>query len=48
MPAQHPLYQEVEEQIKRITAAARLRVTAVRRLALLVTGIIAAKSGVMS
>ncbi|MDP9373109.1 MAG: transposase, partial [Chloroflexota bacterium] len=48
MPAQVPLYQEVEEQIKRITAARRLRVTAVRRLALLVTGVIAAKSGVIS
>ncbi len=43
-----PLYQEVEAAIKRITAAARLRVTAVRRLALLVTGIIAARSGVIS
>jgi hypothetical protein len=48
MPAQVPLYQEVEAQIKRITATARLRVTAVRRLALLVTGVIAAKSGVIS
>ena len=48
MPAQIPLYQEVEGQIKRITAATRLRVTAVRRLALLVTGVIAAQSGVIS
>ena len=48
MRAQVPLYQEVEEQIKRITARHGLRLTAVRRLALLVTGIIAAKSGVIS
>ncbi len=40
MPARVPLYQEVEAQIKRVTAA--------RRLALLVTGVIAAKSGVIS
>ncbi len=48
MPSPVPLYQEVEGQIKRVSAAARLRVTAVRRLALLVTGIIAARSGVIS
>ena len=48
MPAQVPLDQEVEAQIKRITAPRRLRVTAVRRLALLVTGVIAAKSGVIN
>ena len=47
MPAQVPLYQEVEEQIKRLPAAQPLRLTAVRRLALLVTGIIAARSGVI-
>lgn len=43
-----PLYQEVEAQIKRITATVRLRVTAVRRLALLVTSVIAAQSGVIN
>ena len=48
MPAHVPLYQEVEEQLKRITAQHGLRLTAVRRLTLLVTGIIAAKSGVIS
>ncbi len=48
MPAQVPLYQEVEQQIKVITAQANLRLTAVRRLALLVTGLIAARSSVLS
>jgi hypothetical protein len=48
MPAQVPLYQEVEAQIKRVTAAAGLRATAARRLALLVTGILAARSAVVA
>jgi hypothetical protein len=48
MPARVPLYQEVEAEIKRVTAAARLRVTAARRLALLVTGILAARSAVVA
>lgn len=43
-----PLYQEVEAEIKQITASTRLRLTAVRRLALLVTGIIAAQSAVLN
>ena len=42
MPAQVPLYQGVEAQLKRITAPQGLRRSAVRRLALLVTGISAA------
>lgn len=48
MPAQGRLYQEVEAEIKRVGAAAGLRVTAVRRLALLVTGILAAQSAVIA
>jgi hypothetical protein len=48
MPAPVPLYQEVEGEIKRISAAAGLRVTAARRLALLVTGILAARSAVIA
>ncbi len=48
MPAQVALYQEVEQQMTTITAAADLRITSVRRLALLVTGIIAAKSCVLA
>ncbi len=48
MPAQVALYQEVEQQMLTITAEADLRVTSVRRLALLVTGIIAAKSCVLA
>ena len=48
MPAQNALYQEVEQQMLTITAEADLRITSVRRLALLVTGIIAAKSCVLA
>lgn len=48
MPAQVPLYQAVREQIRRSAAAAGLRATASTRLALLVTGIIAARSSVLS
>jgi hypothetical protein len=48
MPAQNALYQEVEQQMLTITAEADLRITSVRRLALLVTGIIAAKSCVLT
>jgi len=43
MPAHPALYQQVEEQIKLVTAPTHLRITSVRRLALLVTGIIAAQ-----
>ena len=48
MPAQVAVYQEVVEQIERITRPVGLRRTAVQRLALLVTGIIAAKSTVLA
>jgi hypothetical protein len=48
MPARVPLYQEVEAEIKRVTAAAGLRATAARRLALLVAGILAARSAVIA
>lgn len=48
MPAHVGLYQEVEQQMLRSTTAAGLRITSVRRLALLVTGIIAAKSCVLA
>lgn len=48
MPTQVALYQEVEQQMTTITAAADVRITSVRRLALLVTGIIAAKSCVLA
>ena len=48
MPAQNALYQEVERQMTTITTEADLRSTSVRRLALLVTGIIAAKSCVLA
>ena len=48
MPAHVPLYQAVSEQISRSAEAAGLRATASTRLALLVTGIIAARSSVLS
>lgn len=48
MPAQVALYQEVEQQMMAVTAEAGLRVTSVRRLALLVTGILAAKTCVLA
>ncbi len=48
MPAHVPLYQAVSEQISRGAEAAGLRATASTRLALLVTGIIAARSSVLS
>jgi hypothetical protein len=48
MPAPVPLYQAIEQQIRQITQPTGLRVTAVRRLALLVTGLIAARSSVLS
>lgn len=48
MPAHVAVYQEVEQQMLTITAKADLRITSVRRLALLVTGIIAAKSCVLA
>jgi hypothetical protein len=48
MPARVAVYQEVFEQVERITRPVGLRRTAVQRLALLVTGIIAAKSTVLA
>lgn len=48
MPAQVAVYQEVAAEIERITRSVGLRRTAVKRLALLVTGIIAAKSTVVA
>lgn len=47
MPADLPVYQEVYQQIEAITRPIPLRRTAVKRLALLVSGIIAAKSTVL-
>lgn len=44
MPTQVPLFQELFRQMLRLTRATKLRRTAVRRLALLVTGIVAARS----
>lgn len=48
MPAATPLYQQIEAQIKTVTAPHRVRASSVTRLALLVTGILAAKSCVLS
>jgi len=48
MPAQVALYQQVEDQMTTLTAQADLRITSVRRLALLVTGIIATRSCVLA
>lgn len=47
MPAQESLYQGVLEQISGVTREQGVRITSVRRLALLVTGIIAAQSAVL-
>jgi len=44
MPANNSLYQEVYQQIGVITAQTKVRVSLVKRLALLVTGIVAAQS----
>src|SRR5580700_8691606 len=44
MPTQVPLFQELVRQMVLLTQATKLRRTAVRRLALLVTGIVAARS----
>jgi hypothetical protein len=48
MPAQVALYQAVEQQLLTSMAPAGLRITSVRRLAVLVTGIIAARSCVLA
>ena len=47
MPAQAELYRVVEAQLQAVISAG-VRVTTVRRLALLVTGLVAAKSSVVS
>jgi hypothetical protein len=48
MPAQNPLYQEVYQRIKLVTAGAKMRKISVKRLALLVVGIIAAQDVVLA
>lgn len=48
MAARIPLYQEVLDQISAVTGEQRLRVTAQRRLALLVLGMLAAQSCVLN
>lgn len=48
MPAQVAVYQDVAAEVERITRPVGLRRTAVTRLALLVTGIIAARSTVLA
>jgi hypothetical protein len=48
MPASSSLYHAVLAQLKRVTAAQPVRVTSLARLALLVTGIIAARSCVLA
>ncbi len=48
MPAQSALFQEVYQRISAACSADRVRVSVVRRLALLVTGIIAAQSVVIA
>jgi hypothetical protein len=47
VPAPPRLYQQVESRIKAVAAPAGVRVTSVRRLALLATGILAARSCVL-
>lgn len=48
MPAQVAVYQDVAAEVERITRSVGLRRTAVKRLALLVTGIIAAQTTVVA
>ena len=48
MPAQGELYRVVEEQLQAVVTAPGVRITTVRRLALLITGLVAAKSSVVS
>jgi hypothetical protein len=48
MSAPVPLFQVVFEEIKRVTRPAKLRVTAVRRLALLVTGLLASQHAALA
>lgn len=46
MPAEHPLYQEVQAQIKQATAGSGVRQSSVTRLALLVSGLLEADAAV--
>jgi len=48
MPAQTELYRVVEAQLQAVVTGPGVRITTVRRLALLVTGLVAAKSSVVS
>ena len=48
MPAQSQLYQEVFDEISAIGTPNHIRVTSLARLALMTTGILAAKSVVIS
>lgn len=48
MPARHPLFQQLVTQIQAIAQPAHLRASAVRRLALLVTGLVAAKHAALA
>src|SRR5262249_7188305 len=48
VPTQVPLFQELFRQMGQLTRPTRLRRTAVRRLALLVTGLVAAQSSSLS
>jgi hypothetical protein len=48
MPAPNPLFQEVYRQVERVTRPLHLRRTTITRLALLVTGIVAAKSCILA
>ena len=48
MPASVPLYHEVFQRVRTLTAPQALRRTAVTRLSLLITGLIAAQSAVLA
>ncbi|MCC6175912.1 MAG: hypothetical protein IT305_11455, partial [Chloroflexi bacterium] len=48
MPAQAELYAVVVSKLQEVLSGKGVRVTTVRRLALLVTGLVAAKSSVVS
>ena len=48
MAAQGELYPAVVEKLQAVMAGERVRITAVRRLALVITGLLAAKSSVVS
>lgn len=48
MTAQGTLYQAVEAKLQEVVSGERVRITAVRRLALVITGLVAGKSSVVS